>query len=185
MPRDPITVRDEHMTAAMKNTAKGARQVTRGLSGLALAAMATLTACVSQPRLEAMTPITLLYESQNCGVLEPGMVVLKTTDSWDSLKTRLHRANPLSPAPAIPPTPEGEVALLVAWGQKPNGSYAMELTSTMAAVDGGTLILPVNFREPAPGTFSTQALVSPCLVVGVPENGTFTRVTAGELSVEL
>ncbi|MDR1726441.1 MAG: protease complex subunit PrcB family protein [Acidobacteriota bacterium] len=62
--------------------------------------------------------------------------------------------------------------LLVRMGEKPTGGYGLRLLSDVAGVDGRTATVPIEWREPAPGSVTTQAITSPRLLVLV-EKGAF------------
>ena len=60
---------------------------------------------------------------------------------------------------------DGRTYVLVAWGEKPTGGYAVEVTDV--TVDGETLHLAVALSEPASDATVTQALTYPHALVAV------------------
>lgn len=54
-------------------------------------------------------------------------------------------------------------------GVKPSGGYGLDLQSDQLTVLNQTASFTVLWNEPAPGTFLTQALTSPCLYLQIPK----------------
>jgi hypothetical protein len=50
-------------------------------------------------------------------------------------------------------------------GSKPTAGYSLRLRADTAFVEGRTLLLPVEYLEPADGAMVAQVLTQPCLVV--------------------
>lgn len=61
-----------------------------------------------------------------------------------------------------------EGILLIAMGQRPTGGYRLTLGSQPVRVEADTLIVPVNWTEPAPGFAQIQVITSPCLLIKLP-----------------
>lgn len=61
--------------------------------------------------------------------------------------------------------------LRMAMGEKPTGGYDLDLAQTAASVTDGTLVIRIDWIEPAPGAMVPQMITAPCLLVRVPRNG--------------
>lgn len=149
---------------------------------VALAGGVALASCTATQEAPDSLPVTTLYQSQHCGQALPTLNVLSSDAEWDILLTRLHSTNPLGPAPDIAQPPQGKISVLVAWGQQPTGAHALALSSDHAPVSNGTVALPIDFLKPKTGRIASQVLVSPCVVLSLPDTGTYSRIKAGPLS---
>lgn len=74
--------------------------------------------------------------------------------------------------PSLPTLRSGETVVGVFLGQRRTGGYSIRVTG--ASLQGDTLTLTVEVREPGAGTITTQALTSPWTLVRVP--GSFRTV---------
>ncbi len=67
--------------------------------------------------------------------------------------------------------PDSEGLLWVNMGPRPTGGYRLELADPTARVRQSVATLQVTWQRPAPGSFVTQALTSPCLLLKMPHTG--------------
>lgn len=75
---------------------------------------------------------------------------------------------------------DGWRLLLISLGEKPSGGYGLTLEGETAAMQNGTVLVPLQVREPAPGSLQTQQLTRPCLVVGL-RPGSYQRAGSAAL----
>lgn len=155
------------------------------LTGPLAAAVMMLGSCASSSLDEDSHSVSVLYESANCGIESAQLQLLTSTESWGQLEQGISSLNPLiKPQPIARPA-EGAIAVLVAWGRKPNAGYRLALTAALAEREQDTLELPVQFTEPSGDMITAQVLVSPCLVLEISNAGDVSRVRAGDMSVNL
>jgi hypothetical protein len=64
-----------------------------------------------------------------------------------------------------------EAVLLLSMGQLATGGYGLRLAEESLPVVSGAGTLRVDWIEPPPDAFVTQALTSPCLLVALPREG--------------
>ena len=115
-----------------------------------------------------------VYANSQCGGLDqPEVVWIADTETWRQRYAQMMslRMTPL-PLPTVDFSRES--ILLIAMGQQTTGGYGLSLIGTMATVQDGVLIVPVEWREPPPGAILTQAMTSPCLLAKLPA-GEFSR----------
>ena len=77
----------------------------------------------------------------------------------------------LPAAPSYTWDPAVEGALLIHMGTRPTGGYSIELAAPTAKVNKGIATIHINWIEPEPGSFVTQALTAPCLLLKIPKQG--------------
>ena len=85
--------------------------------------------------------------------------------------SRLPSRSTLPPAPSYTWDPAVEGALLIHMGTRPTGGYSIELASPTAKVHKAVATILINWIEPEPGSFVTQALTAPCLLLKIPRQG--------------
>jgi PrcB C-terminal len=67
--------------------------------------------------------------------------------------------------------PSAEGLLWIHMGTRPTGGYRLVLAAPTARLRGGVATIHVRWQEPAPGSFVTQAITSPCLLLKMPKKG--------------
>lgn len=67
--------------------------------------------------------------------------------------------------------PSIEGLLWIHMGTQPTGGYRLVLASPTAELRCGVATILIRWQAPAPGSFVTQALTSPCLLLKVPKAG--------------
>jgi len=137
------------------------------LGCLLLAGCAALAAC--EPAEREIT-LTVLDSGTQCGGPADGAGA-----EWIGRPDRL-RQMPKRPAmpgssQEYPWDPQVEGLLWIHMGTQPTGGYRLELAAPTAQVRNGVAVVQVRWREPAPGSFVTQALTSPCLLLKMPKAG--------------
>ena len=120
---------------------------------------------------------TVVYSSYQCGQTEGP--VARWLEDQAALRTVMTGLGSTQIGfPKIEP-PEVDFArdyvVLIDMGQRPTGGYALKLAQPSVAVEEGTATVRVDWIEPPPGAFVTQALTSPCLVLAVPR-GDYSRL---------
>ncbi|MDS4022641.1 MAG: protease complex subunit PrcB family protein [Candidatus Competibacter sp.] len=116
---------------------------------------------------DAPPPPELLYRNSQCGGLDqPAVTWIASPEEWRRLYglAMNSRMNP-PPAPAVDFSREG--VLVIAMGQRPSSGYGLSLAGD-ATVRDGVLTVPVDWREPPPGTRQAQVITNPCLLLKVP-----------------
>lgn len=146
------------------------------LACIAIGASFTV-ACSSQSEI----PVNTIYQSQQCAISDAQLVFLESPEQFygfieSATKFQLTE----SEAEISPPGVAGR-AVVVAWGNQPNGGYRLELTGNRALIDDETLKLPVNFVAPEQDQLTAQLTTSPCLVISLASRAGYQRVKAGKL----
>jgi len=150
-----------------------------------------LSACA----LSSKVPVNTIYQSQQCAIGDsqlifldsPGQIqdFLASTDghqlSSKALGKKVEGKDGGSQPDQTFTYPAEGRAIAVAWGERPNGGYRLELEAQEADIVEDTLSLPVKFLAPEAGKVTTQQLTSPCIVIAVDSKDGYERVQAGEL----
>lgn len=116
-------------------------------------------------------PVRILFQENLCGGIRPDPAVVLISDSGQleriisEAKRRTIGQPPQAPAVDF----EAVHVVLIRMGQRPTGGYGIELAEPQARLANGTALIRLRWIEPAPGTVSTQALTSPCLVIELPK----------------
>jgi hypothetical protein len=71
------------------------------------------------------------------------------------------------PDPAALAAGDGETILWVDLGERPTAGHSVGLRGDRATVSGDTLVLAVDYAQPAPDAIVAEVLTRPCLVVRV------------------
>ena len=141
------------------------------LAGLAAATLTLTTACADMASNERI-PVETLYSGSNCGGDQEGprLRVITDHEQFQAERDAMFRhvvggdhADRLA-APDFNDT----IAVLVTMGQRPTGGYRLALREPRAAIDNGTVELPITWQEPDEDAMVTQAITSPCLMVTLP-----------------
>ena len=137
-------------------------------------------------------PLRILYQAALCGGDQAAPTVALVADQGqltqvvsDAQRQVIGRT---SPVPAV--DFEAAHVVLIRMGQRPTGGYGIELAAPQARLDNGSALIRLRWIEPPPGTASTQALTSPCLVIELPK-GAYRKIVItdesgnikGEISV--
>jgi hypothetical protein len=69
-----------------------------------------------------------------------------------------------------------EALVLIEMGRKTTGGYFLELKSTKARVMNNSAQVELIWGVPAPDAMVTQVLTSPCILIALPKNGSYTRI---------
>lgn len=100
-------------------------------------------------------------------------------NSGNELATSLRALSRTAFQASAPDVPEvdfiDDSVLVLQMGQRPTGGYALRLAQARMVVEDGTAMVRIEWIEPPPGAFVTQALTSPCLVLAVPR-GDYVRL---------
>ena len=146
-------------------------------SGFITLAALTLQGCAGTLHAGAPEVLTVerLYASSTCGSLNlPEVVWIADAKTWQEQYALI--VSPYIEPPSLPKVDfPHEGVLLITMGQRTTGGYSLRLTGMPATVQGGVLIVPVEWREPPPGYALTQVMTSPCLLAKVP-NGAFSQI---------
>ncbi len=137
------------------------------LTGLLLLAGCRETAMAPPP---VHLPVRLVWAGHQCGGPAPGASAYWIDGSADLQRKVLSR-------PAVQAALAGgsmdwarEGLLWVRMGRKPTGGFGLDPASSEAVVAQGIARVTVQWREPPPGAFVTQAITSPCLLLQLPRN---------------
>jgi hypothetical protein len=118
-----------------------------------------------------------IFQSHHCGVNgTPSAQWITDAEQYKKTFYLLHKHMIMQKAPDMPSVDFGQFGvLLVSMGRQRTGGFSLRLAETPAEQVGDELTVNVQWREPAPGAFVTQALTSPCLLVKVSKGG-FSRI---------
>jgi len=125
--------------------------------------------------------VTLAVAAQDDGPRVPHQVAWRSTTQSDAppviglaRTARRYREalvpqhDPAAEAPAVADLDLARHdALLVSWGTKPTGGYAVAATAVSAEADRATVVL--RCTAPEPGAPTTQAITNPSILVLVPK----------------
>jgi hypothetical protein len=129
----------------------------------------------SDPALE----VRPLHRGTTCGgsTASPQATWIAERDHFREVYRRLKRAVIAADAERVPAVDFSREALvLVEMGRKPTGGYLLELKSTKARVLDDSAQVELVWGVPAPGAMVTQVLTSPCILIALPRNGSYSRV---------
>lgn len=132
--------------------------------------------------------LTMVYQSGQCGDMTPGIHQLENQAALNRVTSPgatlgldgQRRSGPQADFDAYR-------VLLISEGQRSTGGYSIRLNDDGVRLARGTVILPVDFIHPEAGALVTQAITSPCLVLGLSrgEGGEWSQVQAGPYSLNL
>ncbi|MFZ0727831.1 MAG: protease complex subunit PrcB family protein [Desulfobacterales bacterium] len=135
-------------------------------------------------------PLRVLYQDALCGGSGPAAAQVTGPEHLTRIISEAGEAVIGRPpkAPAVDFAADNVV--LIRMGQQPTGGYGIELAEPQARLENGAAMIRLRWIEPVPGTVSTQALTSPCLIVELPK-GTYRKIVItdesgkirGEISV--
>ena len=114
----------------------------------------------------------VVYRSNRCPAVEPGVQVIRDTASWAEWRRQLNRqlfsvANGADDDAAA--VDFGQVTVIViSMGQKPTPGYSVEVLEDSAVLQGGSLNISSVWQQPAEGAILAQVLTSPCVAITVP-----------------
>lgn len=136
-----------------------------------------LSACgpgLSQsPVADSSEPVQLqvVYRGNRCAAVQPGVEVIRDTDSWAEWRRQQDRQVLLA---TDGPDDEGtaidfgrSTVIVISMGQKPTPGYAVDVLEDSAVVQGGSLNIGSVWRQPAEGAILAQVLTSPCVAIMV------------------
>jgi hypothetical protein len=129
----------------------------------------------SDPALE----VRLLHRGTTCdgSTVSPQATWIADRDHFREVYRRLKRAVIAAAADGVPAVDfSRETLVLVEMGRKPTGGYFLELKSTKARVLDDSAQVELVWNVPAPGAMVTQALTSPCILIALPRNSSYSRV---------
>ncbi|MFZ0612790.1 MAG: protease complex subunit PrcB family protein [Desulfobacterales bacterium] len=149
------------------------------------------TAQAGGPDVERL-PVQILLQDALCGGSRPDPAVVLVSDSGQLERiisaAKRHTIGQPPQVPAVDFTAVNVV--LIRMGQRPTGGYGIEVAEPQARLDNGSALIRLRWIEPAPGTVSTQAVTSPCLIIELPK-GAYRKIVItdesgkikGEISV--
>ncbi len=134
-------------------------------------------------------PLRILYQDSICGG-SPAAVLVTGSGQLQHIVSdaQRHMIGRTSPVPTVDFAAVNVVCIRM--GRKPTGGYGIELAEPQARLENGAALIRLRWIEPPPGTVSTQALTSPCLVIELPK-GAYRKIVItddsgnikGEISV--
>jgi len=115
--------------------------------------------------------IEVLQRGPRCGKNEAGVEVIQDSQAWTTWWQRRSSLNysGLGNAPEI--DFETSTVVAVSMGTKPTGGHSVDILDEAAVRDGGSLTIPVLWREPPENALVPQIVTRPCIVVSVPAIG--------------
>jgi PrcB C-terminal len=129
----------------------------------------------SDPALE----VRLQQSGTTCGgsAASPQATWIADRDHFQEVYRRLKGAVIGGDAAGVPTVDFSREALvLIEMGRKTTGGYFLRLKSTKARVLDDTAQVELEWREPSPGDLVTQVLTSPCILIALPKDGSYSRV---------
>jgi PrcB C-terminal len=123
--------------------------------------------------------VRLLHRGTNCGgsAASPQATWIADRDHFQEVYRRLKGAVIGGDAARIPAVDfSSEALILVEMGRKTTGGYFLELKSTKARVLDDSAQVELVWGVPAPSDMVTQVLTSPCILIALPRNGSYSRV---------
>ena len=103
-----------------------------------------------------------------------------TSDLSSLLEKRFVNIIGAKPAQAPVVNFDTQDVYLIAMGLQPTTGYTVVVTGETAELDGDTLILPVELKQPDEKLVQAQVMTSPCVVLSLPK-ANYKRVLAGDL----
>lgn len=153
--------------------------VTAIQSAILSMALSVLTACSIEQSAQQVS-LRSLHQSAYCNSDAAGVRWL-SPEHLAKLLNNPGAGQHLGAVPVSAPSiADDEKLILVSLGQKNSGGFEVSLARTEAEVQDGVVELPLNIRQPAPGTMQTMQLTSPCVVIGLRGTG-YQRVNAASL----
>ena len=124
-----------------------------------------LCACASAASVPTSVSIETVFASERCNVgKEERAAWLRDEAEFRALWARVTRWR-LDPPPVPVIDWLDEIAVLVSMGTHPTSGYTLDLAGDTADIVDGTLVLPVFWVEPDPGSPRLQVITSPCLLL--------------------
>lgn len=137
------------------------------LAGLAVAGCSSISSLPDRLSRENAEEVSELARSAQCNSASEAAAITRLPDLAAVLAWQQQRGVTLVSGEL----PQGPFAL-VEMGQRATGGYGLAI-SRLAGRRGGTLILRATFIAPPADAMVSQALTSPCVLVGLPpEAGT-------------
>lgn len=122
----------------------------------------------------AMTPVTVLFESSDCGSESATLEWLSDAARLQAIHATLASSGGAPPAlPAI--DPGAQPVLLLSMGTQPTPGYRVSPGAELPHSDADTLMVPMRWSQPPPGLMLPQVITTPCLLFSV-ANGNFNRI---------
>lgn len=152
----------------------------RALRLSALASLAVgLLACAQGPQdaISDAGDARQVYSGQQCGQADdPGARWLGDQDALGGVLSGQNRTQ-IGFAQTEPPDVDftREHVVSISMGQRPTGGYNLTLADKKVVVENETAMVRIDWIEPPPEAFVTQALTSPCLLLALPR-GDYARL---------
>jgi hypothetical protein len=132
---------------------------------IAIATMLALSGCTADPpQASGPLPVRLLHQGLHCRIDEAGVRWLATADEVSAIPGFGARV-------ALDVDFDREGVALIAMGKRPTAGYMVVPAADRAAVEAGTVRIPVAWQEPPEGAVVAQVLTTPCLLVALPKGG--------------
>jgi hypothetical protein len=150
----------------------------QGLLVLLLVLLGCRLSADNQPS-DSTLEVRLVDSAATCGgnAVTPQATWIADRDHFQEVYRRLKGAVIGGDAAGIPAVDfSSEALVLVEMGRKTTGGYFLKLKSTKARVLDDTAQVELEWREPSPGAIVTQVLTSPCILIALPRNGSYSRV---------
>jgi hypothetical protein len=156
------------------NNAHRTAVVARSFMAAAVAATMIGSCRGSSVAEELITPVRVFKSTDCAGFAEAGALWIETEARWQEIFARMtsQRTTRTSP-PMVDFTRER--VLVMAMGRRMTGGFEIEAAAQPATVTDSVLTIDIEWREPAPDAFLTQALTSPCVAVKLP-NGAYRTI---------
>ncbi|MGD8497595.1 MAG: protease complex subunit PrcB family protein [Chromatiales bacterium] len=116
--------------------------------------------------------VRYVYASQQCSVMDPVARWLPDAQAFEAAVAEAEQPR-LGSSSSVSHDVDfsKETVLLISMGQLATGGYGLRLAEESLPVVSGVGTLRVEWIEPPPDAFVTQALTSPCLLVALPREG--------------
>lgn len=141
--------------------------------------LSVLTACSIEQSAQQVS-LRSLHQSTYCNSDAAGVRWLSPEHLAKLLANPAGRQHLGAVPVSAPSIADDEKLILVSLGQKNSGGFEVSLASTKAEIQDGVVELPLDIRQPAPGTMQTMQLTSPCVVIGLRGTG-YQRINAASL----
>lgn len=124
---------------------------------------------------DSRVPLRVVYQNIYCANEQAGLFWLP---DQQALRRAIGPAREFEKPKVLPAVDfQRQRVLLLAMGTQASAGYRLELTDNQAQQYGDMLILPLQFKRPAPESLQATVITRPCMILALPV-GSYQQVVA-------